>query len=105
MKHLELAGEYGIKPDEFWQMIPSEFVIYLESRIKSLIAEEDRHRNRTALLAATIANFSQSRKKNRKYKLSDFLPKKKQTTDDMLKSVEKLNRIMGGEDRRTTWQK
>ena len=40
-------------------------------------------------------------KRKRVFKAKDFMPRKKQTTQDMLKQVEILNALFGGEDKRT----
>lgn len=88
----------GVEPEQFWDMIPSEFGIYVKHRTKAIIEEENRHQRHTALLAAMIANFSGHSRK--KYRVEDFLPKPKATGKDMFKEVQKLNALFGGEIRR-----
>lgn len=97
---MDLASGVGIKPEEFWDMIPSELIVYVKSQYKMINELENKHQERTANILAMIANFSM-KNKNKRYKPKDFLPKKKQTDDDMAKQVEMLNRLFGGEDRRT----
>lgn len=81
-------------------MIPSELTVYVKSQYKMITELENRHQERTASILAQIANFSM-KNKNKRYKVSDFLPKKKQTNEQMAKQVEMLNRLFGGEDRRS----
>lgn len=88
----------GVEPEIFWDMIPSEFGIYVKGRYNAIIEEENRHQRRTALLAAMIANFSGRSKRN--YRVEDFMPKQKAMGKDMLNEVKRLNALFGGEIRR-----
>lgn len=98
-QHLEIGCELGLKPDEFWDMIPSEFGILVEHRYKAITEEENRHQRRTALLAAMIANYSGMTKK--RYKVEDFMPRKKNIgTQAMLEEVKRINAMFGGEIKR-----
>ena len=81
-------------------MIPSEFVEYVQGRVEFYQEEEERHQMRNALLASVIANFAPKSKRGRVYKPKDFMPKKKQTQEEMLREVERLNRMFGGRDLR-----
>jgi hypothetical protein len=95
---LKIACELGVLPEQFWDMIPREFGIYVEGRIKFISEEETRHQRRTGLISAMIANFSGRTKKS--YKIDDFMPKKLSRGKDMLEEVKKLNAMFGGEIRR-----
>jgi predicted lactoylglutathione lyase len=88
----------GVEPENFWGFIPSEFAIFVKGKYKSIKDHEEREQRRTALLSAMIANFSGHSKK--RYKVDDFMPKPKATGKDMLKEVQKLNALFGGEVRR-----
>ncbi len=79
-------------------MIPREFGIYVENRVKFITEEETRHQRRTGLLSAMIANFSGRSRKS--YKIDDFMPKHKARGKDMLDEVKRLNAMFGGEIRR-----
>jgi hypothetical protein len=93
-----VACELGVLPNDFWQMIPSEFGIFVEQKVKFITDEETRHQRRTALLAMMIANFSGNTKK--RYKIDDFMPRKKITGKDMLDEIKRINAMLGGEVRR-----
>lgn len=81
-------------------MIPSEFMLYIKQQVKFLKEEEERHQRRNALMPTLYAN-AHRRKGQKAYSIDDFLPKKPQTPQQMLKQVEMLNRLFGGEDKRT----
>lgn len=83
-------------------MIPREVLIYIEGQVKSLEKQEERDQWRTAVLSSVIANFAPKSKKGKTYRPKDFMPKKKQTEEDMLKEVIRLNKLFGGKDKR--WQ-
>ncbi len=80
-------------------MTPYEFDVYLKGKLKFLNEEEERHQRRTALICTVLSNINR-RKGTRPFKIDDFMPKKKQTTQDMYKVVERLNKLFGGEDLR-----
>lgn len=79
-------------------MIPREFSIFIEGSIKALEEEEERHQWRNALLASVIVNSSQRKKGSRIAKQKDFMPKKKQTDDEMYNEIVRLNKLFGGKD-------
>ena len=79
-------------------MIPCEFVQYVQGRVKFLKDEDERLNRKFALLATVFANIHRGKRKA--FKIDDFMPRKKQTTEQMLKQVEMLNQLFGGEDKR-----
>lgn len=81
-------------------MIPNEFAIYIEGRIKFIEEEEKRNRWRNAHLSSVIANFAPKSKRGKIYKPKDFMPKERQTNEDMFNEVKRLNSLFGGEDKR-----
>jgi len=97
-----VAYYFGIMPDEFWGMIPRELYKYLDMQVDRDKTKREADQRNTALICATIANFSMTKPKNKKYKIDDFIPKEKKemTEEDMLKEVEKINRLLGGKDLR-----
>lgn len=80
-------------------MIPADFIRYTENRVKFIEAEAKVTQRNTALICATIANFA-LKTKPKHYRPEDFLPREVMTDEDMLKTVENLNRLFGGEDLR-----
>lgn len=95
---MKVACELGVLPNDFWEFVPVEFSVFVEQKVKMITDDELRHQRRTALLAMMIANFSGNTKK--RYKIDDFMPKKKITGKDMLAEVKRLNALFGGEVRR-----
>jgi len=85
-------------PEQFWDMIPREFGIFVENRVKFITEEETRHQRRTGLISAMIANFSGRARKS--YRIDDFMPKRIAKGKDMLDEIKKLNALFGGEIRR-----
>jgi len=82
-------------------MIPSEFYIFAKARSHRMKQEQEAEQQLTARICSTIANFVPMRtKKGKTYQERDFMPKKKMTPSQMLKSVEKLNKMFGGVDLR-----
>lgn len=73
---------------------------FVKHRVKFLREEEERHQWRFAQLQSTIVNFSGTLKKGKSVSAKDFMPRKPQTTKQMLKQVEMLNALFGGEDKR-----
>ena len=96
MRDLEIACELGVSVEEFWMMIPREFGIYVKNRYKFIAEQEEREAKRSAFLAMITANFSGVTK--RRYKVSDFLPKKKATGKQMFDEIRRINAILGGEE-------
>ena len=93
----KLAYQLGIKPDEFWDMIPSEFVDFYISRVDFIQKEHRRMDWRFGMLASVIVNTT-PRKNKKTFKPEDFMPKEKkqQTTDEMLATVKMLQKMYGG---------
>lgn len=86
-------------PEDFWCMIPSEFIKWYKSQVDALVESEKRENTRTALICTTIANFVPMRsKKSKTYKVKDFMPKerkKPQTTEQMDAEIDKIGLFFG----------
>jgi len=94
-----LAYSIGIKPDEFWQSIPSEFIKYHRSRFGFIQQLEKRADVRSALICATIANFSMNKKKGKTFQAKDFMQKEKiKMTDEEMFNA--FTRVAKGMERR-----
>jgi len=95
------AYKLGATPSVFWEMIPAEFFCWQRARIDALKIDIKNKQHLTGLICATIANFAPS-KKRKVYKIEDFIAKerKKKTGKEMLKTVERLNKLFGGKDTR-----
>ena len=79
---------------EFWKMTPYEFFLCVESYCE---AEEERSKQLIAQ-AYYVEAFARMKKLPKLEKiLNSTKPKKKQTTDEMLATVKKLNAMFGGE--------
>lgn len=89
-----MACELGVSNDQFWSMIPSEFIILVDAKINALEKQEERLVEKLAFIAATIANFSIKTKRH--FKAEDFMKSKSMDDGDMLKTVKKLNALLGG---------
>lgn len=84
-------------------MEPADFLAFVESRSEQIKDERYLADRRTALLCAVIANSAPRKNAGKKYKVEDFMPrqkKKHQTEEEMLKTVERLNKMFGGTDTR-----
>jgi hypothetical protein len=90
----EQAYKIGLKPDEFWGMIPSEFIRYYKGRIEAIKEQDKRDNFRSAMITTMIYNANSKKKK----KITDFMPreKKTQTPAEMMKVVRALNKQLGG---------
>lgn len=87
-----MAFRMGISLSEFWRMTPYEFFLCIES-----YAEVEEERSKQLIIQAYYTEaFARMKKLPR---LKDLLKdkKKKQTTDEMLETVKKLNAMFGGE--------
>jgi hypothetical protein len=99
---MELAAAFGITPDRFKRLIPSEFILYAKAHSKRLKAEDDEAWKRTARLCVVIAHSSGNFK--RKFKDEDFMPKvvkktnKVQTPEAMFEAVRAINKALGGKE-------
>ena len=89
----------GLKPEEFWNMIPIDFYKFHKSRIEMFKFEIKNKQKLAGLICATIANFAPY-KKSKKYKIEDFIGKEKtkQSEEEMLRTVKRLNRTFRGEE-------
>ena len=87
-----MAFRMGISLSEFWRMTPYEFFLCIES-----YAEVEEERSKQLIAQAYYTEVFARMKKLPK--LKDLLKdkKKKQTTDEMLATVKKLNAMFGGE--------
>lgn len=86
-------------------MTPREFDALLKRYHRQLEMQnaiQERADLRAGIIAATIANFSMSRKRGKVYKPKDFMPRTRQrkTWKQMLRMVELLNAAFGGKDMR-----
>lgn len=95
---MRIASQFGIKPDEFWALIPNELSIFIKGSVEMFEKKEEQEWWRSAIISSTIANFSMNRKRGTSYKPKDFMPKKRQTKDDMLAEVRRLNALFGGKE-------
>lgn len=87
-----MSFKMGISLSEFWRMTPYEFFLCIES-----YAEVEEERSKQLIAQAYYTEVFARMKKLPK--LKDLLKdkKKKQTTDEMLATVKKLNAMFGGE--------
>ena len=102
LKKMEkLAYKIGLKPDEFWTMIPSDFISLYMATIEALTEQEKRDNTRTALICTTIANFVPMRtKKGKVFKVKDFMPReprKAQSVDEMDRQLDNIASFFGVE--------
>lgn len=82
-------------------MIPAEFFIYAKARAEQIKQEQENQERLTARICVAIATFVPMRtKRGKRYEEKDFMPRKKQTQKEMLREIERLNYIFGGEVRR-----
>lgn len=88
----------GLKPDEFWNMIPSDFFKWQNAQIENLKLHFTHSKRLAGMICCTIANFSGNSK--RKYKIEDFIgrEKVKQTPEEMFKRLKNINKILGGKE-------
>ena len=88
---MKIATRIGISLKDFWDMTPLELFISIE-------AFEDREKERSKEILIQ-AYYTESFARMKKLpKLKDLLKeKKKQTNEQMLEVVKRLNAMMGGE--------
>ena len=79
---------------EFWNMTPYEFFILVES-----YTEREEERGKELIIQAYYTEAFARMKKLPKLEkiLNSTKPKRKQTDEEMLRIVEKLNKKLGGE--------
>ena len=88
---MKIATRIGISLSDFWKMTPYELTICMES-----YADKEKERSKELIIQAYYTEAFARMKKLPK--LKDLLKdKKKQTDDEMLKVVKKLNSMLGGE--------
>ncbi len=92
------AYKLGLKPNEFWEMIPVEFFKWQHAQIENLKMHFNYSKRLAGMICCTVANFSGNTK--RKYKIEDFIgrEKVKQTTEEMFKRLKNINKILGGKE-------
>ena len=103
---MELATSIGIAISEFWEITPYELNIVLKGyrKRKELEVEEYmiKFKNEQRLLtvqAYQISRWEWTKKLDLNKILKDLEPKKVMTNEDMLKQVQILNKLFGGEVR------
>ena len=89
-----MAFRMGISLSDFWRMTPYEFFLYIES-----YAEVEEERSKQLIAQAYYTEVFARMKKLPKLEkiLNSTKPKKKQTDEEMLEVVKKLNSMFGGE--------
>lgn len=84
-----------LKPNDFWQLTPSE----LDALYTAWETRKELEDRRIARICATLANVNRNAKKRKNpYTEDDFMPKAKQTQtpEQMLEIVKALNNAYGG---------
>lgn len=96
-KYEHEAYKIGLTPDEFWNMIPSDFFKLYKARMEALIEQEERENLRNAHILVYLHNANFKPKK----KVSDFVKirKKKMTDEEMYRVVKSLNKQLGGKEK------
>lgn len=88
---MKIATRIGIPLSEFWEMTPYELTICMES-----YADKEKERSKELIIQAYYTEAFARMKKLPK--LKDLLKeKKKQSNEEMLEAVKRLNAMMGGE--------
>lgn len=96
---MELAGQYGLTPAEFWSLTPREFAAYKRGK------DQDT-RNQLARAHYTAWHINNYRRTKRLPPLEKVLRKivgakrREQTPAESLRIAEAINRAMGGRDLR-----
>ena len=86
-----MATRIGISIKDFWEMTPFELFVCIES-----FEDKEKERSKELIIQAYYTEAFARMKKLPK--LKDLLKdKKKQTDDEMLEVVKKLNSMLGGE--------
>lgn len=88
---MRMATRIGISIKDFWEMTPFELFVCIES-----FEDKEKERSKELIIQAYCTEAFARMKKLPK--LKDLLKdKKKQTDDEMLEVVKKLNSMLGGE--------
>lgn len=88
---MRMAIRIGISIKDFWEMTPFELFIYIES-----FEDKEKERSKELIIQAYYTEAFARMKKLPK--LKDLLKeKKKQSNEEMLEAVKRLNAMMGGE--------
>lgn len=88
---MRMATRIGISIKDFWEMTPFELFVCIES-----FEDKEKERSKELIIQAYYTEAFARMKKLPK--LKDLLKdKKKQTDDEMLEVVKKLNSMLGGE--------
>ena len=88
---MRMATRIGISIKDFWEMTPFELFVCIES-----FEDKEKERSKELIIQAYYTEAFARMKKLPK--LKDLLKdKKKQTDDEMLQVVKKLNSMLGGE--------
>ena len=88
---MKIATRIGISLSDFWEMTPYELTICMES-----YADKEKERSKELIIQAYYTEAFARMKKLPK--LKDLLKeKKKQSNEEMLEAVKRLNAMMGGE--------
>jgi len=102
---MELATSIGITITEFWEITPKELSIAVKGyrKRKEYDAEEysikfKNEQKMLAIQAYQISRWVWAKKLDINKILKDMEPKKIMTAEDMLKQVQTLNRLFGGEE-------
>jgi hypothetical protein len=96
---MELAGQYGIKPGEFWSLSPREFAAWKRGQDKRGKIDMAR----AHYTAWVTANYSRTKRLPPLEKVLRKIvgaPRREQTPAESLRIAEQLNRMMGGKDLR-----
>ena len=68
----------GLKPHEFYNMLPIDFFDYAEQQVKRLENDNEANNMRMANILCMLANINRDKKKKpTPYKPKDFMPKNK----------------------------
>lgn len=88
---MRMATRIGISIKDFWEMTPFELFICIES-----FEDKEKERSKELIIQAYYTEAFARMKKLPK--LKDLLKeKKKQSNEEMLEAVKRLNAMMGGE--------
>lgn len=97
----ENAFYLGLKPNEFYSMLPKHFYKFCEARYKYLENKEYADNMRNANILCMLANINRDKKKKpTPFKPIDFMPKKEKKVmdvDAMAKMLKGFTKAYGGD--------
>jgi hypothetical protein len=89
----ETAYYFGMKPDEFYKSTLANVIKFIENRSKKINDEQKMNAQFYGQICATIANFSQGKKRKR-FKSEDFFKTNKENKTNKQNIEEQTNYLL-----------